>query len=69
MSFAENVYKIMSEKKMNQSAVARAAGMTPKAFNAILRNRKLLREEHIVPICVALDVEPNDLFATGKRNP
>ena len=65
MSFSENVYKILKDKKMNQSAVARAAGMTPKEFNAILRNRKLLREENIIPICEALEVEPNDLFKRG----
>ena len=61
MSFADNVYKIMRDKKMNQSAVARAAGMNPKEFNALLRGRKLLREEFINPICRALEVTPNEL--------
>lgn len=62
MSFADNVYSIIKQKKMNQSAVARAAGMSPKSFNALLRGRKLLHEKHIVPICTALDVTPNQLF-------
>lgn len=62
MSFAENVYRIMKNKKMKQADVARAAGMTPKDFNALLCGRRLLREEHVNPICRALDITPNDLF-------
>ena len=66
MNFADNAYQIMHDKKMNQSAVARAAGMTPKEFNALLRGRKLLREEFITPICRALEVTPNELFGYTK---
>ena len=66
MNFADNAYRIMHDKKMNQSAVARAAGMTPKEFNALLRGRKLLREEFITPICRALEVTPNELFGYTK---
>lgn len=62
MIFADNAYRIMREKKMSQAAVARAAGLNPKDFNAILRGRKLLREELINPICRALEVTPNELF-------
>lgn len=62
MSFADNAYQIMQAKKMSQSAVARAAGLSPKEFNALLRGRKLLREEYIVPICKALEATPNELF-------
>lgn len=62
MSCAENAYRIMREKKMNQSAVARAAGLNSKTFNSILRGRKLLREEAVIPICQALEVTPNELF-------
>ncbi|MBC8558858.1 helix-turn-helix domain-containing protein [Fumia xinanensis] len=62
MNFSDRVYEIMRKKKMNQSAVARAAGFDPKVFNAILRGRKLLREEYVSPICEALDETPNTLF-------
>lgn len=64
MSFASNVYAIMDKKKMRQASVARAAGLTPQQFNDLLRNRKLLREDYVVPICNALECEPNDLFKT-----
>lgn len=62
MGFSENVYRIMKEKKMSQSAVARDAGIDPKLFNSILRRRKLLREDVIIPICQSLGVTPNDVF-------
>lgn len=65
MGFADNAYKIMKDKKMSQSAVARAAGLTPQQFNDLLRHRKLLREDVILPICNALDCTPNDLFASN----
>lgn len=67
MGVSENIYKIMKDKKMKQSAVARAAYMDPKEFNAILKRRKLLREEHIPMICAALEITPNELF--GITNP
>ena len=72
MGVSENIYKIMEFKKMKQSAVAKAANMDPKEFNSILRRRKLLREEHIIPICMALEITPNELFGTanmGKVDP
>lgn len=66
MSFSENVYRIMEEKKMKQASVAKAAGLDPVTFNAILRGRKLLREEYVVPICLALEVTANDVFKEDK---
>lgn len=62
MIFADNAYRIMKKKKMSQSAVARAAGFTPKAFNNMLKGRKLIRPEYIEPICRALEVDANALF-------
>lgn len=62
MDFAETIYKIMAQKHMNQSAVARAAGFHPKTFNAMLRGRKVVRQEFILPICQALGVSPKELF-------
>lgn len=55
-------YKIIDEKCLKQSAVARAAGYDPKKFNALLRGRKRLTSDDVVPICKALGVTPNELF-------
>lgn len=62
MSFSSNVYRILKEKNKSQAAVARAAGLNPHQFNDLLKGRKLLRAELVIPICKALDAEPNDLF-------
>lgn len=62
MKLVDRIYLIMESKNMKQSAVARAAGYSPKMFNAILRERKILRAEDITKICMALDVTPNELF-------
>lgn len=66
MTYQERIYSILKMKKMNQSAVARAAGLSPKAFNAMLRGRKLIRMDDINPICHALEVSPNELFGYTK---
>ena len=62
MTVSERIYKIMESKCMNQSAVARAAGFTPKAFNNMLRGRKTIKTEYLLSICDALSVTPNELF-------
>lgn len=46
----QKIYEILDEKHMTQAKVARAAGISPKLFNAMLRGRKLLRPEYICPI-------------------
>ena len=40
MSATDMIYKIIDEKCLKQSAVARAAGYEPKKFNDLLRGRK-----------------------------
>lgn len=56
VNLPEKIYGIMEEKSMKQSLVARAAGYSPKAFNAMLRNRKAIKPEDIPRICGALRV-------------
>lgn len=47
MSATEMIYKIIDEKCLKQSAVARAAGYDPKKFNALLRGRKKMTSEDV----------------------
>jgi DNA-binding Xre family transcriptional regulator len=61
------IYQIMREKNMCQAAVARAAGFAPKELNDMLRGRKLIRPEYILPLCRGLDCTPNDLFKEARR--
>jgi len=68
MNLPEAIYSIMTEKKMKQSLVAQAAGYNPKVFNAMLRNRKLIKSDDIPRICKALEVTPNSLFGWEEKN-
>ena len=66
MDVMDTIYKVIDEKCLKQSAVARAAGYDPKKFNAILRRRKKMTSDDVVPICKALGVTPNELFGIGR---
>ena len=59
MSATDMIYKIIDEKCLKQSG---AAGYDPKKFNALLRGRKRLTSDDVVPICKALGITPNELF-------
>lgn len=62
MSVSDNIYKIIREKNYKQSAIAVAAGYNPRTFNNLLKGRKRITSNDIIPICNALGVTPNDLF-------
>ncbi len=66
MDVMDTIYKVIDEKCLKQSAVARAAGYDPKKFNAILRRRKKMTSDDVVPICKALGVTPNELFGVDR---
>lgn len=68
MDVTEMIYKVIDEKCLKQSAVARAAGYEPRTFNAILRGRKRMTSDDVVPICKALGVTPNELFGISDPN-
>lgn len=68
MSVPERILGIIEEKNMCQSRVARRADIDPKLFNAMLHGRKIIRPEHINPICRALGVTPNDVFLGDDKD-
>ena len=53
MAVSDMIYKVINEKCLKQSAVARADGYDPKIFNAMLRGRKRMTSDDVVPICKA----------------
>ena len=63
----ERIYEIMRQKRMCQASVARAIGISPKTFNAMLNGRQLIRIEVIPKLCEALGCKPNDLFTDDRR--
>ena len=62
------INEIMKDDHMNKSAVARAAGFTPNLFYSMLTGRKIIRAEHIDPICKALHVTPNELYSGDGKS-
>lgn len=66
-TIADNIYCILNTKNYKQSAIAKEVGYDARKFNDMLKGRKLIKPEDILPICYALGVTPNDLF--GYENP
>ncbi len=64
---AKNIRRIMNEKLLKQSLVAIAAGYSVKKFNDMLCGRATIKADDITPICKALGVTPNDLFADNQK--
>lgn len=67
MDLRKRIYGIMSSRNMCQAAVARSAGLTPKKFNDMLRERATITADDLPAICHALGVTPNELFADTDR--
>lgn len=59
----DNIKSIIADKGYKQCAIAKKAGMTPRELNDLLYGRKIFRADYVIPLCKALDVSPNDLFA------
>lgn len=64
---SKKLQDLFRQKAESQSAIARAAGISPQRFNDILQGRKPLSLKLIVPICRALGCEPNDLFGWDRK--
>lgn len=60
--FTENVNRIIQESGKTKAHIARKCGYTSTQMSDLLHGRKVIRPEDIAKLCIALDVEPNDLF-------
>ncbi len=59
----EHIAYLIKSKGLKQSFVAEKAGLTDGELSNILNDRrKLLRVQHIAPLCKALGITPNELF-------
>lgn len=52
----------MIDKGLKQKYVAEKAGFTQQEFSNMMNGRKLIMTDYIVDICLALGVQPNDVF-------
>lgn len=64
---ADNVKRIIKEKCVIQSSVARKAGYNPKTFNNMLNGRKVIADHDVEAIANALNVSPNELFGWNEE--
>lgn len=69
MVVTEKIYEVMKREHLKQSAIAVAAGYTPKQFNDLLKGRRRFTAADVVPICDVLKITPNELFGYEHSGP
>lgn len=62
----KHIKEIILQKDIKQKAVARAANIPEKQFSNMVNGRKKVDARHILPICRALGITPNELFGYNK---
>lgn len=62
MEIEKNIKRIIAEKGLKQKFVAERSGFTEQQFSDLLTGRKTFDVSYVIPICQALNVNPNDLF-------
>lgn len=63
---AENIMRIIREKGLKQTFVAKNAGCTPQMLNDMLTGRRIIKVSDVVRICPILGVDANYLFGIEK---
>ena len=58
-----NLYRIIKERGLKQSAIARWAGYSDQQFTNMLNGRKIIKPCDILAISNAIGVDIGDLFA------
>ena len=65
MPFAENLKRIMSQKDVDQSELARRLGVSPQAVNQWASGVTAPRGKRFAKVAEALEVDPADLWTPG----
>ena len=60
---ADNALRIINEKGLRKKSVAQKAGLTARQLTDMLHGRRDILADSVMPLALALDVTPNDLFA------
>lgn len=64
---AENIMRIIREKGLKQTFVAKNAGCTPQMLNDMLTGRRIIKVSDVVRIYPILGVDVNCLFGIEKE--
>ena len=59
------VNRIITERGLKQTAVAKMAGMSDQTLSDMLNGRRLIKAKDVLALAHALDVTPNDLFESA----
>ena len=65
-SVAAGIERIIRDKGFVQGIIAQKAGFTDQQLCDMLKGRKIIRADYLVPIAVALGVSVQDIFDAGK---
>lgn len=63
---ATNIKRIIEERSLKQSSIAKKAGFSPQGLNDMLNGRRLMRAAEIAAVIEVLDVDANELFKSPK---
>lgn len=64
-SVAKGIEKIIDEKGFIQGAIASKAGFSDQQFCDMLKGRKIIRADYLVPIAKAMGVTVQDIYDAG----
>ncbi len=65
MIISERIFYVMEQKKISQSELSRRTSISVKNISDWKRKKTNPNAESLLPICIALDITPNQLL-TGK---
>ena len=63
-----NIERLMVEKRLKRARVAEKAGFSPAVFSKIIRCRRKVYADEVVPIALAMGVEIDELFAAESQS-
>ena len=66
-SVAVGIEKIIRDKGFVQGVIAAKSGFSDQQFCDMLKGRKIIRADYLVPIAKALGVTVQDIYAAGAE--
>ncbi len=66
-SVAAGIERIIRDKGFVQGAIAARAGFSDQQFCDMLKGRKIIRADYLVPIAKALGVSVQEIYDAGKE--
>ena len=66
-SVAAGINTIIRDKGFVQGSIAAKAGFTDQQFCDMLKGRKIIRADYLVPIAKALGVTVQEIYDAGKN--